>query len=252
MFVRATALAFILLTAAFGTASAQGTAYLRPDQADLTRFLAPAPTRDSQTTQEDVRILLDLQAVRTPETIARANADVDRVLTRFSDAVGTDLSTARAPRANAFVDKAAREASVIVQNAKAHWGRLRPFLAFPDIHLVVPKEDTGSYPSGHATWGMMTAILLANMVPEKAVALYERGAAFGFSRLIGGVHYPSDVEAGRLTGTALAAIMMNDAAFRTDLAAAAEEVRGLLGLAPLASVPAPAATSPAPEPVAAK
>ena len=32
-----------------------------------------------------------------------------------------------------------------------------------------------SYPSGHTTFGALSAILLAQMVPEKHVELFERG-----------------------------------------------------------------------------
>lgn len=253
MLIRATALAFLILSAAFGSAFAQSEPYVRADQVDLTHILAPAPAQDSAITREDVRILLDLQAARTPELVALANADVERTLSRFSDAMGTDLSKERAPLANALVDKAAKDANIIVHKAKDHWARVRPFLAFSQIKLVLPREESAAYPSGHATWGMMTAIILANMVPEKARVLYDRGIAFGFSRLIGGVHYPSDVEAGRISGSVVTAMMENDAGFKADFAKAAAEVRGLLGL-PLTAGAAPVAASAAvkPEPVPAK
>lgn len=237
MFLRHAVLAFVLAVGAITPAFAQDAPYLRPALVDLTKFIAPAPSLDSPVTKEDVRVLLELQAVRTPEQVAAANADVDRVLSRFSEAAGTDLSRERAPRANALVDKAWSVANTIVQNAKKVWSRPRPYMSFMEIQLVVPKETSGSYPSGHATWGMLTAIILADMIPEKAQALYERGIGFGKARLIGGVHYPSDVEAGRLVGTSLAALMMQDPGFQADFAAATQEVRGLLNLGP---APAPA------------
>lgn len=241
MFLRTAVLAFVLAAGAIPSARAEDAPYLRPEQVDLTRFIAPAPTLDSPVTKDDVRTLLQIQAVRTPEQVAAANADVDRVLSRFSDAAGTNLSRERAPRANALVDKAWKVANTIVQNAKKTWSRPRPYMSFMEVQLVVPKETTGSYPSGHATWGMLTAIILADMIPEKAQALYERGIDFGKARLVGGVHYPSDVEAGRLVGTSLAALMLQNSAFQADFAAATQEVRGLLGLGALPAAPQPAA-----------
>src|SRR5947209_20328887 len=77
-----------------------------------------------------------------------------------------------------------------------------------------------SYPSGHSTRGALDAILLAQMVPEKRAEIFARGWDFGLSRVVGGVHYPSDVEAGRIDATAIVAIMMQNAGFQTDLAAA--------------------------------
>jgi len=233
-----------------GPAGAADATYIRPDQLDLTLLLAPAPLPDSLTTREDIRLMRELQAMRTPAMIALANADVERTLSRFSDVVGTDLSKANAPRANALVDKATEEAGAVFGKAKDKWHRIRPYLAFPDqIQLVVPPESSFSYPSGHATFGMATAIVLAAMVPEKAADIFARGAEFGFERTLAGVHYPSDVEAGRLAGTAIAGVMMLNPQFRSDLAAATAEVRGLLALPPLAAAndnapPAVPATAP--------
>jgi acid phosphatase (class A) len=87
-----------------------------------------------------------------------------------------------------------------------------------------------SYPSGHSTFGVMTAILLANMVPEKRGELFARGWDYGQSRIIGGVHFPTDVESGRIEATAMVALMMQNADFRTDFASAKMELRKGLGL----------------------
>lgn len=223
--------------------------YIRPGQVDLIKILAPAPLPGSTTTKEDLRMLLDLQALRTPAAVAAANADVVRNLSRFSEAVGTDLSKSAAPVANAVIDRAWDQSYALVTAVKQHWKRERPYLADPAIHLAVPAENTPSYPSGHATYGMEMAILLAAIVPEKATVIFARGTQFGFERLIGGVHYPSDVEAGRITGSVLAAELLRSAAFQADLARAAVEVRSALGLPPLQAGAEPAAPIPASAPL---
>jgi acid phosphatase (class A) len=79
----------------------------------------------------------------------------------------------------------------------------------------------------------MTAILLANMVPEKREALFARGWEYGRNRVVGGVHYPSDVEAGRIEATVLVSAMMQNPAFKTDFAASRAELRQVIGLTPL-------------------
>ncbi|WP_127092111.1 acid phosphatase [Aquabacter cavernae] len=246
------AFAFVVLVLSLCGAHAADPSYIGPADIDLTTLLAPAPAPDSAITREDVRVLLDLQAVRTPEMVAMANADVPRTLSRFSEVTGTDLSPARAPVANAVFDKVGSDAAAIMALAKNHWKRTRPYLAFPEVKVAVPPEATFSYPSGHAAFGMETAILLAQMLPEKAEALFARGIQFGFERAIAGVHYPSDVEAGRQAGIAIIAVMMNSPKFQTDFAAARTELRGLLGLPELPQVAAPPlapalpAASPAP------
>ena len=55
------------------------------------------------------------------------------------------------------------------------------------------------------TW----ALILAALVPEKATPILVRGRAYGESRIVCGVHWLSDVVAGRLTGTAVFAALMD-------------------------------------------
>jgi hypothetical protein len=67
-------------------------------------------------------------------------------------------------------------------------------------------------------------------MPEKATALFARRREFGDDRVILGVHFPSDVEAGRLAATALAAALMQDPAFMKDFAEAKSQLRRARGL----------------------
>lgn len=223
--------------------------YIAAGQVDLAKVLAPAPLPESRTTTADFRILFELQASRTPAQVEQAKADVLRVLSGFSGAVGTDLSKKAAPITNEVIDRAWKQAYVLVIDAKKHWSRQRPYLANAQIQLAVPAENTPSYPSGHATYGTLMAILLANIVPEKATAIFDRGWEMGFDRLIGGVHYPSDVDAGRITGSVLGAELLRSPALQADLARAAVEVRTALGLPPLQAGAEPAAPAPAAAPV---
>jgi acid phosphatase (class A) len=68
------------------------------------------------------------------------------------------------------------------------------------------------------------------MVPERRDALFALGWEYGDARVISGVHYPSDVEAGRILGTMLVGVMQEDRRFRADFAAARRELRAVLQL----------------------
>ena len=75
----------------------------------------------------------------------------------------------------------------------------------------------------------MMAILLAEMVPEQRAALFACGWEYGDARVISGVHFPRDVEAGRILGTMLVGFLEQDERFRTDLSASRQELRAALG-----------------------
>jgi acid phosphatase (class A) len=63
------------------------------------------------------------------------------------------------------------------------------------------------------------------MLPEKAAAIFDRAGIYAHNRVIGGVHYPTDIEAGRIAGSVIDNVMLHDAPFMVDYAKARIEVR---------------------------
>ncbi|CAM2156590.1 Acid phosphatase [Pararobbsia alpina] len=216
-----------------GLANADTAHYLDPHQVDLAALLAPPPAATSALQQADLKDVLEIQRSRTPEQVQRAQGDTEKSVFRFADVLGPQFTEANLPKTAALFKRAASDAAMIAKEGKDHFHRLRPYLASNEVHPSValdPKDIDNSYPSGHATFGYMSAILLAQMVPEQSAALFARGREYGDNRVIDGVHYPSDVEAGRIDGTLVAAALMNNAEFQQAFADARAEVRHALSL----------------------
>jgi acid phosphatase (class A) len=66
--------------------------------------------------------------------------------------------------------------------------------------------------------------VLAELAPERSKEILDRGHAYGGSRMVCGVHWSSDVSAGREIAAAALAVARNDAAFQADMAAARAEI----------------------------
>jgi membrane-associated phospholipid phosphatase len=66
---------------------------------------------------------------------------------------------------------------------------------------LTPTQSELSFPSAHAATSFAAARILTGTQP--AIAVYGMAAAMALSRPYLGVHYPSDVLAGALLGTAL-------------------------------------------------
>jgi acid phosphatase (class A) len=229
----------LIVAAAFTLATgpqlafADGGTYLDPQQIDLTRLLAPPPAPDSAQQEADLARVIEVQRTRTAAQVARAQADVHTSVFRFADVLGPKFTEANLPKTAALFAAAGQDAALVAKGGKHYFKRARPFVNNSDVHPTVPtnpKGFYGSYPSGHATFGYMAAILLAQMVPEKRTELFARGREFGQNRIVDGVHYPSDIAAGRIDGTLVANALMESPRFQQDFAAARAEVRTALNL----------------------
>ena len=204
--------------------------FITRGQLDLTSLLAPPPTADSPEQKQEIAALLAIQASRTPADEAAATADSDQNVFRFADVIGQAFNPGKLPKTSALFSLAAGAVSTLVPAAQDHWDRARPFTASAEIKPCLSLPKSPSYPSGNATFGAMCAVLLGNMLPEKQTAIFQRARQYENTRLIGGVHYPSDVEAGRIAGTVIAAFLLQNPAFKTEFEAAKAEMRGALGI----------------------
>jgi undecaprenyl-diphosphatase len=80
--------------------------------------------------------------------------------------------------------------------------RRRPFLADGGtFHPVFCLQDgLDSFPSGHAAQAFAIAVVVGTGYPRLAVPVYLLASIVSLSRVVVGVHYPSDVLAGAAIG----------------------------------------------------
>ncbi|MGB6452266.1 MAG: phosphatase PAP2 family protein [Steroidobacteraceae bacterium] len=200
---------------------------------DLRRILPPPPAAGSPEERAELDVLLRIEAHRTPRQTDRARRDAKLNILGFADALGARpgaLTTAGLPLTLALFRHVSADEFAIVDAAKSEFGRPRPFTVEPRLHPVVAPPQSPSYPSGHSTWAYTTALVLGDMVPERRRQLLVRAGEYAYDRNVAGVHYPSDVEAGKLAGTALATLLLTCQPFESEEAAARVELRSALGL----------------------
>jgi undecaprenyl-diphosphatase len=78
--------------------------------------------------------------------------------------------------------------------------RNRPQEVLKNFRSVITPSDQFSFPSGHTSAACMMATVLAYFFPGFLVGLYIWVALVGFSRVVLGVHFPTDTVMGAVLG----------------------------------------------------
>lgn len=164
------------------------------------------------------------------ERLAQARAD-DRfdAFAAFAPLLGASFDEANFPRAKDALGRLLTPLGAAIGVAKERFGRERPFEVDAAVTPCIEPNDrlraSGAYPSGHAAFGWAWGLVLAELDPEHADAILARAREYGDSRVVCGLHYPSDVEAGRTIAAAALARLHAEPEFREALEAARAEFR---------------------------
>jgi acid phosphatase (class A) len=224
--VRLIPLLFLGLVA-LAPAGVAATPYLRSGQPDAVLLLAPPPTAGSAEDKADLETAYRVASTATPEEVARSKDAVKLTVFHFTPVIGPWFQPGKFPKLEALFKEVEVESKAVTSAAKKHWQRMRPYhvdpVRFP--HPVEHEKPTDySYPSGHSTRATAYAQILAEIFPDQREALVAQGRAIGWGRVQGGVHYPTDVYAGRVLGQELARDFLASADFQADLAAVKAEL----------------------------
>jgi undecaprenyl-diphosphatase len=81
--------------------------------------------------------------------------------------------------------------------------RERPYITHSAIECASAPLDRYSFPSGHTLQAVCFTLVLTNYYPDWTGALVTLSTLIALSRVILGLHYPTDVAAGALLGGSL-------------------------------------------------
>lgn len=108
---------------------------------------------------------------------------------------------------------------------KQHFDRPRPSMVTEEIQTVIPNPKHASYPSGHASQGILIGYILALLQPELADKIMKDAQTLGRNRERAGVHFASDTTAGWMLGELVFATLSETPWFVLQLKKARQEWR---------------------------
>lgn len=90
--------------------------------------------------------------------------------------------------------------------AKNAFKRNRPAQALPGFNSVITPSDHFSFPSGHTSGAFLVATVVVMFYPGLFWLMYPWACLVGASRILLGVHFPTDTLAGAVMGTSFACL----------------------------------------------
>ena len=238
-----------LLTSIAPTPARASAVFIEPDAIDLASVLPPPPEDDSLAGRADLETVLRLQADRTPEQLERVVRVANQnVFTFAAPVLGEWFNAQNLPRTALYFEIVTAESYGVALQTKRLWTRDRPHLRDARIEPVPRRSRSASYPSGHASDAATWAVLLGELFPEHRAAFEAQVHEAMWGRVLGGSHYPTDVQAGKILGDLIGRRMLASPTMQ----AALEVMRGELapfrppGSLPPATVAAEVAAGPGP------
>lgn len=173
---------------------------------DVVQIVPAPPTDPSPDFDHDIlRYMWGKQqrkdSVRLEMAVRDAIWNLDTTLVILAEPFGLKISKEETPAIYEVLTRGVTTIENIRFRPKAHYFRIRPFAYFQEPSIF-PQDDEwlateGSYPSGHTIRAWACALLMAQINPAAAEAVFHRAWLSGESRVISGCHWQSDVDASR-------------------------------------------------------
>ena len=215
-----------------GSASAAADGYIAKAAApDTLAILPPPPKAGSGAEADDRAAFAASRSLQGSPRWALAINDVEQspeaAFLDFACALGVTLDDGKAPALSNIFNRIRTDARWAVDPPKDHYARHRPYLGQPGdicVEKTPALAASASYPSGHSTLSWAWGLILAELAPDRATQILARARVYAESRVVCGVHFPSDIAAGRTNGSILVAALHSSPEFRADMDKARAEV----------------------------
>lgn len=177
------------------------------------------------------RAMNDRDSERGAQAIIDSNLNDLVFINGFAECTGTAISSNTTPCISALIKSSKHFLELQAKAMTGDWFRPHPYVQLADTTMLPNEESShsneSSYPSLQAMVGWGIALLLTEVMPDCQDKILKHGYDIGWSSVITGYHYPTDVQAGRVMAACLVAKMHNETKYSNMLRAAKQEYANL-------------------------
>jgi len=198
----------------YGNINKEATEFLKMNNIFTNYFneFSNTPFNDFFASSEEITTIIKTQREaeqnKNWEKIKKFNELCDGDMTKT---LRVSLKKINIPYDDAYIEyltKVSMELGGLIMQLKEHYQRPRPYqIAYYSNQPLNPYEtisgNTPAYPSGHATQGRFLTKLIASHYPKKRIELSKLSERISNSRIVMGLHYPSDNLFGERIASAL-------------------------------------------------
>ncbi len=187
---------------------------VKPFLFDSLTVIALRPGPPPSTNREEMR----QELAEVKDNVENSNADKIAIVHFWADGAGTPtppghwndiacndfitkgFSEVRWARNLALLNMAEMDAAIVCWNTKYYYFNPRPSQLDPSIKTLTGVPNFPAYVSGHSLFSKAAATILGHILPERADDYQAMADEAAISRLYGGIHFRSDIEAGSEAG----------------------------------------------------
>ncbi|PIP91432.1 MAG: hypothetical protein COW01_03505 [Bdellovibrionales bacterium CG12_big_fil_rev_8_21_14_0_65_38_15] len=173
----------------------------------IRQIVGDYPAPGSAEEAYDYQVLLEYQKTRTEAECEEAAAEKTPTLKSM---FGSLLTKKEMRRVWPHFIEAYATVGLNSAISKKLFDRPRPFNANPEIVPCIPLATSKAYPSGHTMIARVFARMLSDFYPDRENEFMQRADEVALNRIIGGVHHPSDIVAGKKLGDAIYESLIKD------------------------------------------
>ncbi|MEO8206902.1 MAG: hypothetical protein ABI615_12035 [Chthoniobacterales bacterium] len=185
-----------------------------PAPAWFVKRIPTPPAVNTPAGKRDLEEVIKIQKAATPKQIALAQWDYNLSVFTYSEVLGKKFTAKRYPQ----TAKLFQELNNLVHQQndllKNHYKRPHPFEVAPGkVKRIVMAPPGYSYPSYHSARCVVFTHALATLDPANKTAFERVSEQVEVDRVLGGEHFPSDIQAGRKLGGLIYAALLKDKNF---------------------------------------